>query len=162
MSSIASLTPHPNIIQTREDAADLVAYHAGIGIGLSATLRGARLRLRHGECVIPKDLIPAEFPYHKLHTEDPMAALDDGERNMLKDAVHEMAQLASSHFREARDLQTSVPKVARPCFLPVIPPTQFLSDLEETGYNIFDDKLLNPNQLKNIALIGRTWLTGIF
>jgi hypothetical protein len=129
---------------------------------LLTALRGARLRLVRGECAIPKELIPSGFPYHKFNTEDPGSTLDADERNMLNQAVCEMAQVASSHLMEARKLQTDVPKIARPCFLPVIPSLQFLSDLERVEYDIFNDELLNPNQLKTISLIGRTWLTGVF
>jgi NADH dehydrogenase [ubiquinone] 1 alpha subcomplex assembly factor 6 len=150
------------ILQVREEASDLVAYHAGIGMGIVTALRGARIRLARGECTIPKELIPAKFPYHKFNTEDPKSELTEEEKELLKGAVREMVSVASSHLAEARDRQSVVPKHARPCFLPVVPALHFLSKLEKVDYDIFDDSLLEPDQLRVLLLLGRTWLTGVF
>ena len=87
--------------QVREESTDLVAYHAGIGLGLVTAIRGARLRLARGECSIPKELIP-EFPYHKLSHDDPKSVLTDEERQALKDAVQHMVNIASSHLSNQR------------------------------------------------------------
>lgn len=139
-----------------------MAYHAGIGMGIVTALRGARIRLARGECTIPKDLIPAQFPYHKFNTENPKSELTEQEHQLLKEAVREMVFIASSHLSEARERQSTVPRHARPCFLPVVPALHFLSKLEKADYNIFDDSLLEPDQLRVLFLMGRTWLTGVF
>jgi NADH dehydrogenase [ubiquinone] 1 alpha subcomplex assembly factor 6 len=149
-------------MQVREESADLVAYHAGIGLGLVTALRGARLRLARGECSIPRELIPPKFPYHKFEHDDPKSELNEEEHAMLREAVKQMVQVASSHLSQARELQGDVPKHARPCFLPVVPALHYLSKLEKANYDIFDDALLEPDQLTVLALLGRTWLTGIF
>jgi len=140
----------------------MVAYHAGIGIGLVTSLRSARIRLARGECSIPKELIPSGFSNHKLYTQDPNIELSSEEKEQIRLAVKEMAMLASSHLLEARDHQSGVPKHARPCLLPVVPALQFLSKLEGVNYDIFHDSLLEPNQLKVLLLLGRTWATGVF
>jgi NADH dehydrogenase [ubiquinone] 1 alpha subcomplex assembly factor 6 len=129
---------------------------------LVTALRGARLRLARGECAIPKDLIPKEFPYHKFNHEDPKSELTENENKMLKEAVKDMVHVASSHLSKARDLQGNVPKHARPCFLPVVPALHYLSKLEKADYDIFDDSLLEQDHLTVLALLGRTWLTGVF
>jgi phytoene/squalene synthetase len=146
----------------REDSVDLVAHHAGIGIGLVTALRGARLRLARGECTIPAELIPQSFPYYKFNLDDPKSELSEEEAKMLREAVYQMVQTASSHLLQARELQSSVPKHARPCFLPVVPAMLNLSKLEKANYDIFDDALLEPDHLTGLALLGRTWLTGVF
>ncbi len=131
-------------------------------MGLVTALRAARFRLARGECTIPKDLIPPQFPYYKFNVQNPEAEFTDAERQLLKTAVHEMAMVASSHLAEARERQSDVPSHARPCFLPVVPALHFLSKLEKAEYDIFDDKLLEGDQLRMLLLLGRTWLTGIF
>jgi NADH dehydrogenase [ubiquinone] 1 alpha subcomplex assembly factor 6 len=139
-----------------------VAQHAGIGIGLVTALRGARFRLARGECTIPRDLIPKSFPYHKLNEEDPKAAMTEEETKMFQEAVFQMVQTASAHLSQAREMQSVVPKHARPCLLPVVPALHYLSKLEKAEYNIFDDSLLEQDHLKGLGLLGRTWLTGVF
>lgn len=139
-----------------------MAYHAGIGLGIVTALRGARIRLARGECSIPKELIPAQFPYHKFNTENPKSELTEQEHQLLKGAVRDMVMVASSHLAEAREQQSVVPRDARPCFLPVVPAIHFLSKLEKADYDIFDDSLLEPDQLRVLLLMGRTWLTGVF
>eukprot|EP00980_Cylindrotheca_fusiformis_P025337 scaffold13478_cov132-Cylindrotheca_fusiformis.AAC.30 len=146
----------------REESSDVVAQHAGIGIGLITALRGARFRFARGECAIPRDLIPTSFPYYKFNLEDPQAEMSEEETKMLRESVFKMAQIASSHLSQARDMQSAVPKQSRPCLLPVVPALHYLSKLEKAEYNIFDDSLLEPDHLKSLALLGRTWLSGVF
>ena len=145
----------------REEASDMVAYHAGIGLGLVTALRAARFRFARGECTIPKDLIPAEFPYYKFNVQDPISDFSHGERELLKQAVCEMATIASSHFVEVRERQGDVPKYARPCFLPLVPALHFLDKLHKVDYDIFDDSLLEPDRLRVLMLLGRSWITGV-
>ena len=140
----------------------MVAYHAGIGCGLVTAVRGARFRLARGECAIPKELIPVKFPYHKFNTDDPKSALSEEEHALSRTSVKEMVHMASFHLTEARELQSDIPKHARPCFLPVVPAIHFLSKLEKANYDIFDDSLLEPDNLTILGLLGRTWLTGVF
>ena len=150
------------MVQVREEASDAVAYHVGVGISIATALRGARIRLARGECTIPRDLIPKGFPYDKLGGEDPQSELSEEERRQLRDAVQGMAMMASAHLVKARDLQIDVPRHARPCFLPVVPALHFLSKLEKSEFDIFDDELLEPDQLRILLLLGRTWLGGVF
>jgi phytoene/squalene synthetase len=131
-------------------------------VGLVTALRSARFLFARGECSIPKELIPPSFPYNKLSAENPNKELTDDEQEQLRTAVKEMAILASSHLLEARDRQGDVPKHARPCLLPVIPALHFLSKLEHADYNVFDNILLEPHQLRVLLLLGRTWMTGVF
>ena len=168
-------------VNVRDEAVDVVAQHAGIGIGLATALRGVRFRLARGECSIPKEFFPEEFPYHKLmHTNnniglnedkessennvsiDEENILNEVERDQLKDAVKRVCILAYSHLSKAQELQSTVPKHARMCFLPIIPALHYLSKLENAKYDIFDERLLEHDNLKILALLGRTWLTGVF
>ena len=139
----------------------MVAYHAGIGLGLVTALRAARFRFARGECTIPKELIPPEFPYYKFNVENPKSDFSDVERDLLKQAVCEMATVASSHLMEVRERQSGVPKHARPCFLPLVPALHFLDKLQRVDYDIFDDSLLEPDRLRVLLLLGRSWITGV-
>ena len=145
----------------REEESDIVAYHAGIGVGLTTALRGALIRLAHGECSIPKELLPG-FPYHKFNEGDPQDLLTDNEKKILSEAIYFMAYEAKKHLSKARELQTNVPKHARQSFLPVIPSIHYLPKLEKADYNIFDPKLMEADRLTILALLSRSWLTGIF
>jgi NADH dehydrogenase [ubiquinone] 1 alpha subcomplex assembly factor 6 len=176
----------------RDDKADVVAQHAGIGVGLATSLRAAPwIILQDGECSIPQQVIPKQFPYHKLYSyyqdatsrpsheqngdsddgdkaKSPTAKLNDEEFKMLKDAVEQVAALAYFHISMAQQLQGNVPKRARTCLLPAIPALHYLTKLEKANYNIFDGSVfVDPRQPQNqsnltlLALLGRSWLTGV-
>jgi NADH dehydrogenase [ubiquinone] 1 alpha subcomplex assembly factor 6 len=149
----------------RDDEADVVASHAGIGIGLVTALRATPFRLVHGEVPIPAELLHNTFGYNELmNFEDDEFTLSEKDANMFREAVQIMAEEAAGHLAEARELQGKVPKHARACLLPVIPALLFLSKLQEVDHNLFDTKLQVSEQgrLKLLLLLSRTWLTGIF
>ncbi|KAL3926989.1 MAG: hypothetical protein SGARI_005448 [Bacillariaceae sp.] len=113
----------------RDDAADQVAQHAGIGVGLVTALRGARIRLsKSGEFPIPIELIETrhDFPYHKLVLYDdeeaakPQNQWTTEERQMMQNAVEHVTGLAYYHLQQAQETQNDVPKHARTCLLPVV------------------------------------------
>ena len=162
-------------VDVRDESVDIVAQHAGIGVGLATTLRGIRMLLIRGECPIPKELLPPHFPYDKLiHTNNSSFAdeedeandkenqLNEEERQILRDAVEKMCILGYSHLSQAQELQSDVPKHARGCFLPVIPAMHYLMKLEKANYDIFDNKLLEHDNMTILALLFRTWVTGVF
>ena len=160
----------------RDESVDIVAQHAGIGIGLVTALRGIRMRLVRGDCPIPKELLPEDFPHDKLiYTNnssfaededdpalDPANQLTEAEHQILRDAVKEICGLGYSHLTEAQKLQSEVPKHAKTCFLPVIPAMHYLTKLEKAKYDVFDEKLLEHDNMTILALLGRSWLTGNF
>ena len=147
----------------REDKADEVASHAGVGIGLATALRATPFRLIHGEVPIPADLLHPGFPYHELvnWTNDEYT-LTDSDAKLFDEAVKIVANTAASHLARARKLQGQVPKPGRPCLLPVIPALHYLSKLEQVDFQIFDPNLNDETRLRLLLLLGRTWLTGIF
>ncbi len=163
-------------VDVRDESVDGVAQHAGIGIGLVTALRGIRMRLVRGDCPIPKELLPPDFPYDKLvYTSnssfaededdpalDPANQLNEEERQVLRDAVEQICGLAYSHLSRARDLQSEVPKHARACFLPMIPAMHYLTKLEKANYDILDERLLEIDNMTILALLGKSWLTGKF
>ena len=165
-------------VGVRDESVDVVAQHAGIGIGLVTALRGARIRLNRGECFVPKDLLPQDFPYYKLlHTnsislkKDERAEettncernqLDADEKKILKDAIEKICKLAGLHLLKARELQGDVPSHARASFLPIIPALHHLSKIEKAKYDIFDEALLENDNLTILLKVGRSWLTGVF
>lgn len=160
----------------RDESVDIVAQHAGIGIGLVTALRGIRMRLVRGDCPIPKELLPSDFPYDKLvftnnssfaededdPALDPANQLTEAQHQILRDAVKEISVLGYSHLSEAQKLQSGVPKHAKTCFLPVIPAMHYLTKLEAAKYDIFDEKLLEHDNMTILARLGKSWLTGNF
>lgn len=164
-------------VDVRDESADIVAQHAGIGIGLVTALRGLRMRLLQGECPIPKELLPMNFPYdalihtnncsfadddHEIHQDETNLVLNEDEQWHLREAVEQMCITAYSHLSQAQELQGNVPKSARMCFLPVIPAMHYLKKLEKADYDIFDDKLMEHDNMTTLVLLGKTWLTGKF
>ena len=127
------------------------------------SLRAAPIKLSHGECSIPRDLFPDGFPHGKLYDlEDPKTQLSKDEHAMLTGAVRELFELASSHLVTAQEMQSNIPKHARPCFLPLVPALHYISKLEKANHDVFDPVLLEPDRLTVLALLSRTWFTGVF
>jgi NADH dehydrogenase [ubiquinone] 1 alpha subcomplex assembly factor 6 len=149
----------------RDDEADLVASHAGVGIGLVTALRATPFRLVYGEVPIPAELLHPAFGYNELMDfQAEEFTLSERDADMFKQAVQHMAEEATAHLAQARELQGKIPKHARACILPVIPALMFLSKLQEVDHNLFDTKLQisEKARLRMLLLLGRTWLTGIF
>jgi NADH dehydrogenase [ubiquinone] 1 alpha subcomplex assembly factor 6 len=156
----------------RNDEADIVASHAGVGIGVVTNLRAAPFRIAMAEIPIPVELLPASFPYSSLqdYAQDPEAEwLDKQDEEDWKDAVQQMAMLASGHLVKAHSLQSQIPKAGRPCLLPMIPASQYLSKLESdpVNYNVFHPHLRGVGvdrweKVKVLLLLGRSWFTGVY
>ena len=158
----------------RDDQADEVASHAGVGIGLLTALRATPFRLRHGEIPLPASLFPTGFPYDDLvrtmsrndENEDlhSVVTLTDANAQIWDEAIRFVADVASQNLVQAQQLQGRVPRQGRAAVLPVVPALHYLSQLQEVDYNLFHPALLNPQskQLQLLLLLGRAWLTGVF
>lgn len=158
----------------RDDAADEVAYHAGVGIGLVTAIRSIPYNLHvHENLPVPSNVLITENSRQRddlllslLAEEDsPIAPLTQQQKQIWQDAVQEMVAVASLHLSKAQQLQTQVPRHARAAFLPVVPSMLYLSQLQGPAqYNVFDPTLTDPSQrrLKLLLLLSRTWLTGVF
>ena len=156
----------------RDDAADEVAYHAGVGMGLVTAIRSIPYHLHlHENLAVPADVLLTENSRQRDHLllslraqeDSPIAPLTDQQRQIWLDAIREMVATASLHLSKAQQLQTQVPRKARAAFLPIVPSMLYLSQLQE-HYNVFDPALADPSQrrLKLLLLLSRTWLTGVF
>ena len=159
--------------QGHTDGADLVASHAGVGIGLVTALRATPFRIFHGEVTIPADLLPP----HILSQDQILSLYDDEHQSnfdneseaarYFQEAAREMALLASGHLAQARELQGQMPRHARPCLLPIIPALNFLDQLQRENYQLTKMHKLQQEpspaeRLKLLWLLSRTWLTGVF
>lgn len=153
----------------REDHADEVASFAGRGIGLVTAIRSTPFRLlQNGEMALPSELFRDDFSFESLPalyegTETDIMLGESDKREFL-DAVQHMAAVATDHLVEARTLQSKIPKAGRTCLLPVVASLQYLKNLQNAGYNVFDKRVMmgeGTDRLKLLALLGRTWLTGI-
>lgn len=153
----------------RDDEADTVASHAGVGIGVTTNLRAAPFRVAAGEVPIPVELLPPSFPYGMLQdlAFDPETAWPDPQDEQdWKDAVNQMSLIASGHLMKAQDLQRKIPKAGRPCLLPMIPHLHYLSKLESetVNYDVFHPSLYGDkwDRLRVLMLLTRSWLTGVY
>jgi NADH dehydrogenase [ubiquinone] 1 alpha subcomplex assembly factor 6 len=155
----------------REEAADQVAWYAGIGIGLATALRATPFRLQYGEIPLPASIIAPNFSYDALvlasleqqKSGGGSIALSEANAQVWDEAVRHMAHVASNHLIQAQDLQSQVPRAARGALLPVVPALYYLSQLKEAKFNLFDPGLNDPTKRLNLLLmLGRTWLTGVF
>lgn len=157
----------------REDAADEVAYHAGVGVGLVTALRSIPYNLYvHENLSVPANVLRTENSRQRddlllsLLADDnsPIAPLTEQQKRIWDDAIREMVAVASLHLSKAQQLQTQVPRHARVAFLPVVPAMMYLSQLQEVHYHVLDPVLSDPSQrrLKLLFLLSRTWLTGVF
>jgi Squalene/phytoene synthase len=158
-------------MKIRDDQADIVAYHAGVGIGLVTALRSTPFRLSFGEVSIPAELFHSKFPYGQLildyyHKQNETnITLSESDARIFQEAIQHVAYTSAYHFTQARQFQGNVPKSGKPSILlPIIPSLHFLNKLENAKYNLFDPTVSDPNskRLQLLLTLGRTWLTGIF
>lgn len=156
----------------RDDAADEVAYYAGVGMGLVTAIRSIPYHLHlHENLAVPANVLLTENSRQRddlllslrAQEDSPIAPLTEQQRQIWHDAIREMVATASLHLSKAQQLQTQVPREARAAFLPIVPSMLYLSQLQE-HYNVFDPALTDPSQrrLKLLLLLSRTWLTGVF
>ena len=154
MSSLLYLTLESQHVRT--DEADEVAYHAGIGIGLTTALRAIPYKLSHGEHPLPVELIPSDFSYDRLETED------SDEAETFRAACQTVASSATEHFVAARNLQGKAPSSI---LLTMVPSLHYLSKLEASNYRALDAAAMTAgtgsDRLSLLLLLGRTWLTGV-
>jgi NADH dehydrogenase [ubiquinone] 1 alpha subcomplex assembly factor 6 len=143
-------------------AADEMAYHAGLGIGLTTALRGTPYRLsssNNPEMPIPVELLGEQFRI----TEN-----DDIETNEpFRAACRELAMMATDHFVQARSLQGQLLPHQRPVFLTMVPSIHYLSRLATADYNVFDPTALasgaaGNERIRLLLFLARSWLTGVY
>lgn len=135
-----------------------MASYAGIGIGLTTLLRATPFRLIYDEVPIPAELIRATFPFRKVYEQD--TTLSGEEEEEWKAAVVQMATTAGAHLEEAKEIQSQLPRAARPVLLPMIPSLQFLERLEGAKHNLLDANLYQPLHLQLMLRLGQSWLLG--
>lgn len=166
----------------RDDQADIVASHAGVGIGLTNTcLRAMRFRLSQGEISLPAELFPTNFSYQGLiqsiqnsaasNDEDDSSDktnLDPKDLAIVNEAINHVANEALAHLQTARDIQGQVPKHGRSALLPVVPAIHYLNLWNECSPK--DDRLKGllmaqtqqeQKRLSLLLFLGRAWLTGV-
>jgi NADH dehydrogenase [ubiquinone] 1 alpha subcomplex assembly factor 6 len=115
------------------------------------------------------ELLPPSFPYGVLQdlAHDPETAWPDPQdEEDWKDAVNQMAMVASGHLLKAQNLQGKIPKAGRSCLLPMIPHLHYLSKLESStvNYDVFHPDLYGDkwDRLKVLMLLSRSWMTGVY
>jgi NADH dehydrogenase [ubiquinone] 1 alpha subcomplex assembly factor 6 len=166
----------------RDDASDATASAAGVGIGLTTSLRATPFRLLHGEVPLASELFPGRFDYREILREleerndedkddDATAARGSGgvtydseSALVWQEAARHVAHEAMLHLRHAHESQRQVPRSGRACLLPVVPAVHYLSQLEAARHHVWHPSLLQPGPRSRLSLLtgmGRTWLTGV-
>ena len=147
----------------QNDQADEVAHHAGVGIGLVTALRSTPFRLIHGEVPIPQNLLRPGFPYSELvRNESSEFTLSESDASLWNEAIVHMSNEAAARFHKVTTDQRLVPRNAKTILLPVIPAQHFLSKLEKTNFNVFDQSLHDKTRLLLLLKLARSWVTGVF
>lgn len=146
----------------RYDDADIVASHAGIGIGLTTSLRSTIHRASFGEMSIPADLFPRPVPSnYMMRRMDPEYPVDPENEEIMRNAAQHMAYEASVELSTAREVQANVPKPGKACLLPAVPAMNYLSRLMEANFDLWDPKLsADQSRLRVLTQMGKSWLTG--
>jgi NADH dehydrogenase [ubiquinone] 1 alpha subcomplex assembly factor 6 len=149
-------------------AVDEMAYHAGIGIGITTALRGTPFVLSQQQHMpIPMELLGENFRIHAATAEDDSTISSSIETNeQFRSACQHLCWLATQHFVRARELQGRLPSAQRSAFLTMIPSIHYLSQLQAADYNVFGSTALSAgagsNRLKLLLLLARTWITGVY
>ena len=133
-------------------------------------LRAAPFRVAMGEIPILVELLPPSFPYGMLQdlAEEPDTAWpDDQDEQDWKDAVQQLAMVASGHLLKAQRLQSQIPRAGRACLLPMIPAMQYLSKLESSpvNFDVFHPALRSGDRWEKVRVLlylSRSWLTGVY
>lgn len=162
------ITDHQNnnnatteLVLRPEEATDEMAYHAGIGIGLTTALRGTPYLLSNQqEMPIPVELLGENFRINSN-------AGDSIETNeQFRSACQKLALYATEHFMRARDLQGTLKSTQRPVFLTMLPSINYLSKLEAAEHNVFSPTALSAgagsDRLQLLLLLARSWITGVY
>eukprot|EP00541_Cyclophora_tenuis_P000167 CAMPEP_0116575084 /NCGR_PEP_ID=MMETSP0397-20121206/19756_1 /TAXON_ID=216820 /ORGANISM="Cyclophora tenuis, Strain ECT3854" /LENGTH=313 /DNA_ID=CAMNT_0004103927 /DNA_START=19 /DNA_END=960 /DNA_ORIENTATION=+ len=148
----------------RDEAADEVASNAGIGWGLTTSIRATLHRANNGEMAIPAEILPSTIPTNYLLARlNPEFTPNEANETAIREAIQYMAFQASTYLNRAREIQGKVPRKGRSCLLPAVPALHHLSRLQEAQFNIFDEKL-NANQSRLVLLVtlGKSWFVGKF
>lgn len=139
-------------------AADEMAYHAGVGVGITTALRGTPYLLSNKEMPIPVELLGETF---RITEEDNIE-----ESDIFREACKQLSYVATEHFVRARQVQGSLHSSQRPVFLTMLPSINYLSKLEQKRYNVFDATAMSAgsgsDRLSLLLLLGRSWMTGVY
>ncbi|KAG7395094.1 NADH dehydrogenase (ubiquinone) complex I, assembly factor 6 [Phytophthora boehmeriae] len=128
----------------RDDAADQVAGHAGVAIGLATLLRGTAFHSSRQQSYLPEDLMQK----HGVTVYDLQAAAENPELGeKAAPVVFEVACRAMEHLHQARTLRKEVPSAARRAFLPLVSSSLYLKELEAANFNAFAPELHQRNML---------------
>lgn len=148
-------------------AADEMAYHVGLGIGLTTALRGTPHRLvvvsnhnnnnNNDQAEMP---IPVELLGESFH----ITEKDDITQNeTFRIACRALAATATDHFCHARELQGHVHHTHRPIFLTMLPSIHYLSRLARTDHDVFAAATeTGSDRLRLLLVLARSWLTGVY
>lgn len=147
----------------RDDDADTVASHLGVGTGLTMSLRSTIHRAAFGEMAIPAEFFARPIPSnYMMRRMDPEYPVDPEIEEIMQNAAQHMAYEASVDLSKAIDTQADVPKAGKACLLPAVPAMNYLSILKDSNFDLWQAQLRMEEQsrLKVLTALGKSWLTG--
>lgn len=121
-------------------AADHAASHIGKASGLLLLLKALPYHAsRQGRIsYIPADVASR---HGLLITGNGRSEIRMESGEELQDAIFEVASIANSHLRKARELAKTVPAEAVPVLLPAVPAQVLLDSLKRSHFNVFDSRI---------------------
>ena len=145
-------------MEAETHAADEMAYHAGIGVGVTTALRGTPYLLSNKEMPVPIQLLGETFR---------ITEADNIEENeTFRMACQQLSHFATEHFVRARQIQGSLHASQRSVFLSMLPSINYLAKLERARYNVFEPTVVSAgsgsDRLSLLLSLGRSWITGVY
>lgn len=116
-------------------AAEHAAAHLGKAVGIAGMLRGTYTAGMWRRVYLPEDLC-------QQHGVDPNDVLLGRDSEGLRDVTLAVAAAAKQHLEEARRLAAEAEPAARPLFAPAVATGLYLDALEQSGFNLFDQRML--------------------
>lgn len=126
--------------------ADHLASHLGKAQGIVNLLRSIPRQERRNVVPVPQDIL---MQYGVSQERVLRNRKDD---KGVEEVVFHMAGIAHQHLEKARNLLVSVPKQAKPVFLPGVTIGRFLERLRRTNFHLTDSNLLRSDSLLPLSL----------
>ncbi|XP_039441352.1 NADH dehydrogenase (ubiquinone) complex I, assembly factor 6 homolog [Culex pipiens pallens] len=126
--------------------ADHAASHLGKAQGIVNLLRSIPRQERRNVVPVPQELLIA----HGVSQERVLRNKRDDKG--VEEVVFQLAGLANQHLEKARALWGSVPKEARPVFLPAVTTGRFLERLRRVNFHLTDSSLLQSDAMLPLAI----------
>ncbi|XP_055622034.1 NADH dehydrogenase (ubiquinone) complex I, assembly factor 6 homolog [Toxorhynchites rutilus septentrionalis] len=126
--------------------ADHAASHLGKAQGIVNLLRSIPRQERRSAVPVPQEVLMQ----HGVSQEHVLRNRKDDKG--VEEVIFQLAGLANQHLEKARNLWGSVPKRAKPVFLPGVATGRFLERLRRVNFHLTDPNLLRTDAMLPLAI----------